>query len=136
MAISKTHTPPPQAVEAYHSEEWISRGSFPQNSGGYATKFAPHKARRLTACCKLTFDERVELHRFATSWSRKWLTPTRGMTPSPVSPQGAAFSYEQGTPVRFGLVNMTRPEVNPQGICCKFVNFWSENDRSSISQPE
>ena len=36
---------------------------MPQNSDGYVTKFAPHQALKLTACGKLTFDERVVLHR-------------------------------------------------------------------------
>ena len=32
-------------------------------SGCYVTKFAPHKALKITARAKLTFDERVVLHR-------------------------------------------------------------------------
>ena len=38
---------------------WTTRVSFPQNSRGYVTKFAPHKALKLITYSKLTFDGRV-----------------------------------------------------------------------------
>jgi len=37
--------------------------SLPPNLEGYVTKFAPHKALKLITRGKLTFDERVVLHR-------------------------------------------------------------------------
>ena len=37
--------------------------SVPPNLEGQVTKFAPHKALKLIAWCKLTFDEKFELHR-------------------------------------------------------------------------
>jgi len=51
---------------------------------GCVTKFAPHKALKLIASCKLTFDERVEDHRvvdFAPG-SRKpiWIPACRANT--------------------------------------------------------
>ena len=42
---------------------WGFRGSFPHKSGVNVTKFAPHKALKLIALGKLTFDERVLLNR-------------------------------------------------------------------------
>ena len=47
---------------------WTTRGSFPQNYGGYVTKCAPHQTRKLIARGKLTFDERVVLHRMGRAW--------------------------------------------------------------------
>ena len=44
---------------------WSSRGSSPQESGGYVSKFTPHEALKLIARGKMTFDERAVLHRVA-----------------------------------------------------------------------
>ena len=41
----------------------VSNLTVASNFEGYLTKFAPHKALKLIACCKLTFDERVVAHR-------------------------------------------------------------------------
>ena len=52
------------------------RVSFPHNSGGYVNKCAPHKSLKLTSSCKLSFDERFELHRVvakAYRSQRRWL---------------------------------------------------------------
>jgi hypothetical protein len=39
----------------------------PSIPGCYVTKFIPNKALKLIVRCKLTFDERVELHRVGCS---------------------------------------------------------------------
>ena len=43
--------------------QWTSRVSLPQTSGGYVTTFALHKAQKAIVSGKLTFDERMVLHR-------------------------------------------------------------------------
>ena len=45
------------------STRWSSRGSLARSLERNGTKFVPHKALKLIARGKSTFDERVELHR-------------------------------------------------------------------------
>ena len=54
-------------LEPYHATWWSSKGSLPRISEGCVIKFAPHKAPKLIAPGKLTFDERVELNRVEPS---------------------------------------------------------------------
>ena len=42
---------------------WATRGSLPRIPEGNLDVTAPHKSLKLIAWGKLTFDERVELHR-------------------------------------------------------------------------
>ena len=49
--------------ERVGSTGWRSRVSLPRISEGYVTKFALHKAQKVITSGKLTFDERVVLHR-------------------------------------------------------------------------
>ena len=50
-------------VSRNSSTRWSTRVSFPLNLGCYVTKFAPHKALKLIAWFKLTFDEMVMVSR-------------------------------------------------------------------------
>ena len=52
----------PSRTRSSHNE-CTSRVSFPSILRGNATKFAQHKALKVIACDKLTFDERVIFHR-------------------------------------------------------------------------
>ena len=47
------------------STRWSTRVSLVRNLERCVTSFAPHKALKLIACGKLTFDDRVVLHRVA-----------------------------------------------------------------------
>ena len=51
------------------------------NPGCYVTKFAPHKALKLTTRCKLTFDERAEVHRVDGYFASKDSNILREATP-------------------------------------------------------
>ena len=53
-----------------HATEWSSKALFPQIYGGYMTKFASRKALKSIALGKLTFGNRVVLHRAA-----RWENP-------------------------------------------------------------
>jgi len=59
------HIPPPKIGpnETRVAHRVIGVSSRPQVLGCYVTKFAPHKALKLIARGKLTFDERVVVHR-------------------------------------------------------------------------
>jgi hypothetical protein len=46
--------------------QWNSRVLTPRISAGYVTQSAPHEALKSIACGKLTFDQRVVLHRVET----------------------------------------------------------------------
>ena len=58
-----------EATRAQESARWSTRVSLAQYFERNVTKFAPHKARNLIASCKLTFDERVVLHRVDAPYS-------------------------------------------------------------------
>ena len=51
-------------------------GFVASNLEGYATKCAPHKALKLIAYGKLTFDERVVLHRVVVWGGREFVMVT------------------------------------------------------------
>ena len=59
-SISTSHNPP-----SAHPTRWSWRVSFVRTFERYVTKCAPYKALKLIARGKLTFDERVVLHRVA-----------------------------------------------------------------------
>ena len=77
-----------------HKSEWgVSTSvvstrwsSLARISERYVTKFAPHKALTLIARGKLTFDDRVELHRVVkgSGWNINFLLgPLKGFNPRP-----------------------------------------------------
>ena len=54
------------SIKIAAATQWTSRVSTPLKSVWYVTKFATHKALKTIVRGKLTFDERVELHRVVT----------------------------------------------------------------------
>ena len=50
-------------IQGVVSTRWSSKVSIPLESAGLVTKFASHKALKSIARCKLTFDDRIVLHR-------------------------------------------------------------------------